>query len=201
MSQYFYSKGNYRYGPVSVQQLREQKLSADDLVWKAGMPKWIPANQIEELHDLFYETPPPIQHGNVNNKKKVAKEVLLFQYIAGYSAIIAIFVTVICLFVFQPYKFDGAKYKEIQGITSASISDITTPIYSPLWWSEGFDEYCDNKVGFNSYSPQISYEQRKEYLIWKAIKLGLYTFLLCLGGSFAYRYMSKAQRWIIKNAD
>lgn len=56
-SEWYYSHGGQRHGPVSSDQLKELvaagKLRADDLVWKEGMDNWTPAGKIKKLF------PPP----------------------------------------------------------------------------------------------------------------------------------------------
>lgn len=53
MNQYYYTDGKERYGPFTVEQLRERNLTPDTLVWKEGMADWLPARQISELESLF----------------------------------------------------------------------------------------------------------------------------------------------------
>jgi hypothetical protein len=53
MSQWFYTKGEQRHGPVALEQLNllaaAGALDASDLVWREGMSEWLPANTIEGL--------------------------------------------------------------------------------------------------------------------------------------------------------
>lgn len=53
-TEWYYSKDEQRFGPVSVKELRELTSSGDiepsDLVWKEGMSDWIPVRNIEALH-------------------------------------------------------------------------------------------------------------------------------------------------------
>lgn len=53
MTQYYYTDGKERYGPFTIDQLRERNITSDTLVWKEGMPDWATANQLNELEVLF----------------------------------------------------------------------------------------------------------------------------------------------------
>ncbi len=61
---YFYIDGSGKQqGPVSAQTLQSCGVTANTLVWHAGMTDWKPAGQVEELSGLFQQTtgatPPP----------------------------------------------------------------------------------------------------------------------------------------------
>jgi hypothetical protein len=52
-NEWHYTKNGQRFGPVSGQQLKELAakggIGPDDLVWKEGMPQWVPASKIKGL--------------------------------------------------------------------------------------------------------------------------------------------------------
>jgi antitoxin component YwqK of YwqJK toxin-antitoxin module len=52
-NEWHYSKNGKRFGPVSVQRLKELaargEIGPADLVWKEGMPQWVPASKIKGL--------------------------------------------------------------------------------------------------------------------------------------------------------
>ena len=52
-SEWYYSHGGERHGPVSTDQLKEMaavgKLGPDDLIWKEGMDNWMPAGKVKKL--------------------------------------------------------------------------------------------------------------------------------------------------------
>jgi TM2 domain-containing membrane protein YozV len=52
-SEWYYSHGGQRLGPVSSEQLKDLaaagKLGPDDLVWKEGMDDWVPAGKVKKL--------------------------------------------------------------------------------------------------------------------------------------------------------
>ncbi len=51
--EWFYTREGQQAGPVSAMQLRQLgaagKLQAGDMVWKQGMPEWLPASQVKGL--------------------------------------------------------------------------------------------------------------------------------------------------------
>jgi len=53
MEQYYYTDGKERYGPFSLDQLRERNIGKETLVWKEGMPDWVAAKNLNDLQSLF----------------------------------------------------------------------------------------------------------------------------------------------------
>ena len=51
---YYISKNNGKYsGPFKKEQLINNGLDLNDLVWRQGLEAWIPANQLPELRDII----------------------------------------------------------------------------------------------------------------------------------------------------
>ena len=52
-SAWFFARGGQQRGPVPAEGLRQMlasgALSAGDLVWREGMPQWVPAGRVDEL--------------------------------------------------------------------------------------------------------------------------------------------------------
>lgn len=73
MTRYFYinSEGSQK-GPLTVDELRTERIKKENLVWTQGMPEWKRAYEIVELKTLFevstasthnqYNTTPPSPH-------------------------------------------------------------------------------------------------------------------------------------------
>jgi len=53
MTQYYYTDGRERYGPFTLEQMRDRNITSETLVWKEGMADWAPAKQLTELETLF----------------------------------------------------------------------------------------------------------------------------------------------------
>ncbi len=48
-------------GPYSLQTLKSKLLSKDDLIWYQGLPDWTRAHLIDQVKELFAETPQMVQ--------------------------------------------------------------------------------------------------------------------------------------------
>ena len=63
MTQFYYTDGKERFGPFTLEQLREKNISEGTLVWKEGLPDWVPARNLSDLESLFpisSTSPPPV---------------------------------------------------------------------------------------------------------------------------------------------
>lgn len=60
MDQYFYLEGDKQMGPLPANQLKSAGVKRDSLVWKNGLPNWIPASAVPELAPVLRSTPPPV---------------------------------------------------------------------------------------------------------------------------------------------
>ncbi len=66
--QYYYSdNGANQYGPVALDQLREARITPATLVWRDGLPSWVPAETVPELKELFA---PPVVQGVVEEPQQ-----------------------------------------------------------------------------------------------------------------------------------
>ena len=56
-TQYYIVVNNAQAGPFTEADLllmvKNNLIKADTLIWKAGMSKWLPANQVAEINKLF----------------------------------------------------------------------------------------------------------------------------------------------------
>jgi hypothetical protein len=62
--QFFVAENGRPVGPLSLDQMRARiqgsQTKRSDLVWKAGSPAWLPADQVAELRDAFGTAPPDV---------------------------------------------------------------------------------------------------------------------------------------------
>lgn len=65
MKKYFYTDGTNKYGPFSLEELKEENISKNTLVWFQDIEDWTPAGQVEELNEIFVTTPP------ITHKEKI----------------------------------------------------------------------------------------------------------------------------------
>ncbi len=67
MEQYYYTDGKERYGPFTLDQLRDRNIGMETLVWKEGMPDWVAAKNVSDLQSLFqaaesFQPPVPLPY-------------------------------------------------------------------------------------------------------------------------------------------
>lgn len=60
MKQYYIFINEERKGPLSFEELKQENISKETLVWYEGLTEWKKANEVEELKELFKVIPPPI---------------------------------------------------------------------------------------------------------------------------------------------
>lgn len=57
---YFYTDGNEKYGPYSIEELRGKGIGRNTKVWREGLDTWVSADNLSELSELFNHIPPHI---------------------------------------------------------------------------------------------------------------------------------------------
>ena len=58
--QYYYSQGGQQIGPMSLNDLYNQRVTPETLFWYQGLPNWQKGYELPELAPLFNRMPPPI---------------------------------------------------------------------------------------------------------------------------------------------
>lgn len=71
MKKYFYSDGTNNFGPFSIEELKEEKINRETIIWFKELDEWKKAGAIQELNDLFALVPPPIQQQNNYNQQSI----------------------------------------------------------------------------------------------------------------------------------
>jgi len=66
MKKYFYTDGTNKFGPFTLDELREKNISRETKVWFQELGEWKPAGEVSELTDIFKLVPPPITKTNSN---------------------------------------------------------------------------------------------------------------------------------------
>lgn len=62
MKKYFYSNGEEKQGPFSLEEIKKENITKETLVWFEGLEDWKPAAEIEEFVEIFQLIPPPIEN-------------------------------------------------------------------------------------------------------------------------------------------
>jgi hypothetical protein len=60
MKKYFYSNGQEKEGPFTLEELKAKNILPKTLIWHEGLEDWQEATNIEELKELFELSPPPV---------------------------------------------------------------------------------------------------------------------------------------------
>lgn len=60
MKKYFYSDGKEKYGPLSLDELKQNDITKETLIWFEGLDDWAPAGELDEMKPILELQPPPI---------------------------------------------------------------------------------------------------------------------------------------------
>ena len=60
MKEYYYTDGEQRFGPFTFDELKQQNISRNTLIWYEGLNNWTKAGSTNELSSFFHSEPPPI---------------------------------------------------------------------------------------------------------------------------------------------
>lgn len=60
MKKYFYSNGQEKNGPFSFEELKNEEINPDTLIWHEGLTDWTAAKYILELEEILQLSPPPL---------------------------------------------------------------------------------------------------------------------------------------------
>lgn len=139
---WYFSKNGMQLGPVTQEELSEKaksgEVSSSDLVWKEGLPDWIPLGQVPEFQSLGIRpaVPPQIPQAGlgtipIQQPAPVAPSSYVGQTVPNYLWQ-SIVVTVLCCMPFGVVaivfaaKVDGLVARgDIAGAMSASASAKT----------------------------------------------------------------------------
>jgi GYF domain 2 len=61
---YYYSDGKEQFGPFSYNDLDNEKINPETLIWYPGLSNWTKAKDLPELQDIFNLSPPPLRLQN-----------------------------------------------------------------------------------------------------------------------------------------
>lgn len=92
MKKYYLHNGTDSIGPFDKEELKQHGIVKTTPVWVEGKERWTCAENYEDLHDLFFSTPPLITPRNKSKKnktrlKKVFKWVFILFIIGTITAV------------------------------------------------------------------------------------------------------------------
>jgi uncharacterized membrane protein YhaH (DUF805 family) len=74
MKKYFYSDGEEKFGPFTLDELKEKNISRETLVWSKELEDWQKADRVSELKEIFFLSPPPLKKTYTKNKESIYTE-------------------------------------------------------------------------------------------------------------------------------
>jgi len=76
MKEYYYLENNEQKGPFFLDELTNQSLTVETLIWTEGLADWTAINKIPEVHNLIKSkvAPPPIPSTNAKMNLKPTNE-------------------------------------------------------------------------------------------------------------------------------
>lgn len=101
MKKYFYSNGQDKEGPFSIEELKIEDIKPDTLIWYEGLDDWTPAIDIEEVKFILELNPPDISSAddviieinkNILDKKSSKSTYTVGMKVASQGWIIAGFI-------------------------------------------------------------------------------------------------------------
>lgn len=60
MKKYYYSDGDNQFGPLTIEELKDKKITKETMVWYVGLDNWVKASDVDEIKELFKSIPPPL---------------------------------------------------------------------------------------------------------------------------------------------
>jgi uncharacterized membrane protein YhaH (DUF805 family) len=71
MKKYFYSDGKEKHGPLSLDELKQENIANETLIWFEGLNDWTPAGKLEEMKPILELKPPPISTINKEPERQI----------------------------------------------------------------------------------------------------------------------------------
>lgn len=76
---------NKKFGPCSLDQIKNMNLSRDTLVWKEGLDSWVKAIEIEELTSMFIKSPPSLPFEIQRSiKRNILVKIFIYNFLIGF---------------------------------------------------------------------------------------------------------------------
>lgn len=172
MNKYYYIENDNQFGPFTIKELKDKKITSKTLVWTEDLENWEEAKNIVELKDIFKKVPPPIPNkikkplkieAEIIKKKekiltpereiKIAKETKLnFKFIT-YSILIGVMT-----FLYFVYENKGFEHKSIE-------SKLKDDMYKSEYNYEGKErnEFLQNRENLKNESFSLGYRGYSEY--------------------------------------
>jgi hypothetical protein len=87
MKEYYLHNGEDNSGPFNIEELKDQKITKDKLVWSNDMQDWKKAGEVDELKSILSNNPPPLKKIQKSEYQKPKKSIFLKYLIIAISII------------------------------------------------------------------------------------------------------------------
>ncbi len=168
MKKYYLHNGQENSGPFDKEQLKEQKITKDTLVWSEDMVNWKKASEIKELRNSIMTIPPLLK----NTPPKFEKPKSSFLKYLMISFVIIILMTIVGYAITDNYQANSAEVEAINDeIINREIRNninnwVTTKTnqYSVDSWGgiSNLDITVNNDTDFTLNSTTIAIEYIKK---------------------------------------
>lgn len=116
MRKIFYTDGNNKFGPYSLEELLSKDLSQDTKIWYYGLKNWTPLSEIEEFKNTTNSIPPfiseqplstPSIHSKMVNSKNAKRS------ISFWIPALVILIMAVGVYIITNNDKESALYREI----------------------------------------------------------------------------------------
>jgi len=122
MQKFYIHKDDKQQGPFSTDELKDQKISRDTMVWFEGADNWKKAIEVDDLKEIFKSIPPPLQTNSpvippplVDNKpKEVSKQTVDEKPTKKKTTLIIVVVAVLLVGGLGTFIYTNQQAKQVE---------------------------------------------------------------------------------------
>ena len=219
MSKYYYIENDNQFGPFTIKELKDKKITSKTLVWTEELENWEEAKNIVELKEILKKAPPPLPNkikkplkveAEIIKKKekiltpereiKIAKEAKLNFKFFKYSILIGVMT-----FLYFVYENKGFEHKSIE-------FKLKDDMYKSEYDYEGKErnEFLQNRENLKNESFSLGYSEyyfntnsaikyHNDKFVKSLKKSVVPSFLAILVSSIVLifgRYLIKGAKWV-----
>lgn len=137
MKHYFYAENGQKFGPFTLEELKDKKIKKSTLVWSEGMDDWAKAETFEELKSLLVLEPPPLPKSIIEEPRDFSRSNESFKPKEKQ--------------IHRNFTDYDLNYKKEIGVTIVGVVLLVTPLVIALlggFYTESVDEY--NRIRITS---------------------------------------------------
>lgn len=218
MKRYFIAINSKQQGPFSLEELKQQEINSNTLVWFEGLKDWVKVGEIEELQEIFISSPPALPSDKEkiysvqaeitkkkNNRKSlhassatIAYEIKQNFLMLFYAFLITIIsFAIFYIAVYNVPKYDNINYEKVTFLTRHHnevgphhVMIVNGSSDEELWTRKDVSE--PNRV----MAAKDAVKRRKERLTQESYSSALITFIIAALILVISRYLIKTIKWV-----